>query len=697
MNELKRKERTWDNNKNGIDKGINDGSKSIEKVKYLSREEREKLALERRAREVEEKHQRLQQIQESREKFFEESKTLENDRDKERRRERDRERERRDRDRERREREREKQDQERKDQEKKEQEKKEQELKESERKELEIIKKEYLGLKKEKKKIQKLSEKFKINFDWDEKDDTSQDINPLYSSKLEVRPLFGRGYMGGIDKKEQIKETQKNHSNGDSSKTDSMSLDKKLSTVEKAELPTKHWSEKKLEQMKDRDWRIFKEDFNITTRGGNIPRPIRYWHESSLRKEILEAISFVGYKDPTPIQRQAIPVGLQGRDIIGIAETGSGKTAAFVIPMLEYILQQPKMTPESAVEGPYSLILAPTRELAQQIAEETEKFANFCGLRVLSIIGGISMDEQITIIRRGGEIAIATPGRLNDCLDNRLLVLNQCKYVVLDEADRMIDMGFEPQVRNILDAMPASNLKSEHEDEAILQEGRGYRTTTMYSATMPIGVERLARQYLRRPAYVIIGDVGKVVSRIEQVVEWVRTEEKPRHLVRLLGEGPEPPIIIFVNKKNTADAVGSQVRKLGYKYVILHSGKNQYQRESAITSFKAKQTDILIATDVAARGIDVPGVTHVINYDAPKNKEDYTHRSGRTGRAGLKGLVTTLLTSEDTDLFYDLKKILTEGNYIVPPELANHPAAQCKPGTIPEKKTRRDTIIYAKT
>lgn len=206
-------------------------------------------------------------------------------------------------------------------------------------KELEMIRKRYLGGPREKKKILKLSEKFKFNFEWDLSEDTSVELNPiLEKAKSEIRPLFGRGYIGGIDHKEQDKETKKLDIDKLVGSSNTFHSHKKLTSLERAILPTRNWTEKSLEDMTDRDWRIFKEEFNITTRGGNIPNPIRYWKEASISKNILRALEKFGYKDPSPIQRQAIPVGLQGRDIIGIAETGSGKTAAFVIPMLEYIM-----------------------------------------------------------------------------------------------------------------------------------------------------------------------------------------------------------------------------------------------------------------------------------------------------------------------------------------------------------------------
>ncbi|KAL6042117.1 DNA/RNA helicase, DEAD/DEAH box type, N-terminal [Balamuthia mandrillaris] len=547
----------------------------------------------------------------------------------------------------------------------------------------------YLGLKKPKKKVVKPSEKFKFVFSWDLSEDTSRDLNPLYNNRQEVRPAFGRGFIAGIDQREQLKHMQQ-----EQDKTRISKLEKRLNDYLGKD-SGQHWSEKKLEEMTQRDWRIFKEDYNIAVKGGGIPNPLRSWEESNLPEILLEAIRKAGYKEPSPIQRQAIPIGLQGRDLVGIAETGSGKTAAFVLPMLVYISGLPKMTPEIEAEGPYAVVLAPTRELALQIEQETQKFAGPMDIRTVSVVGGQPIEEQAFQLRKGCELVIATPGRLMDCLERRYTVLNQCNYVVLDEADRMIDMGFEQQVLEILEAMPAETLKSEDENEAAQQEGSvQYRRTTMFSATMPPAVERLSRKYLRRAAFITIGEVGKAAERIDQRVEIVKGEsDKKKRIVDLLYSGIEPPIIIFVNQKKACDVLQRSLDKLGFRATVLHSSKSQEQREYAMEGFKSGKYDILVATDVASRGIDVKGVTHVINYDMAKNIEDYTHRIGRTGRAGSKGVAITFLTNDDADVMYDLKQMLISTGNPVPAELSKHPAAFAKPGAVP--KSRRETVIYS--
>ncbi|KAF3639309.1 putative ATP-dependent RNA helicase DDX23 [Capsicum annuum] len=377
----------------------------------------------------------------------------------------------------------------------------------------------------------------------------------------------------------------------------------------------------------------------------------------------------------------SIPLGLQQRDVIGVAQTGSGKTAAFVLPMLSYITRLPPSSEENGEDGedgPYAVVLAPTRELAQQIEHETVKLAHYLGIKVVSIVGGQSIEEQSFRIRQGCEVVIATPGRLLDFFKRRYCVLNQCNYVVLDEADRMIDMGFEPQVVDVLDAMPSSNMKPRNEDEE-LDEKKIYRTTYMFSATMPLAVERLAGKYLRNHVVVNIGTAGKATDLTTQHVFMVKEPEKMYKLQKLLDRLGNKTAIVFINTKEQVDTVAKNLDKKGHRVTTLHGGKSQEQRGISLEGFRSKRYNVLVATDVASRGIDIPGVAHVINYDMPNNIEAYTHRIGRTGRAGKTGVATTFLTMQDTEVFYDLKQMLTQSNSPVPPELARHEASKFKP------------------
>ncbi|KAJ0631395.1 putative RNA helicase [Helianthus annuus] len=335
---------------------------------------------------------------------------------------------------------------------------------------LKAIKQQYLGSNKPKKRVTKPGEKFRVLFDWENTEDTSRDTNILYQNPHEAMLMFGRGFRAGIDRREQKKLAAKNEKKlrYEIRKKDGIEVAEIYDTFDMR--VDRHWSEKKLDEMTERDWRIFREDFDTSYKGMKTPRPMRSWVESKLSSELLKAVERAGYKTPSPIQIAAIPLGLQQLDVIGVAETGSGKTADFVLPMLTYISRLPPISEENEAEGPYAVVLAPTRELAQQIEEETVKFARYLDIEVVSIVGGQSIEEQGFKIRQGCE----------------------CNYVVLNEADRMIDMCFEPQVVGVLDAMPSSNFKPENEDEW-LDEKRIYRTTYMFSAIMPTAVERLAR------------------------------------------------------------------------------------------------------------------------------------------------------------------------------------------------------------
>ncbi|SCO73166.1 ATP-dependent RNA helicase DDX23, putative [Plasmodium vivax] len=637
-------------------------------------------------------------------------------------------------------------------------------------KELEIIKQQYLGLNKKKKKMQKPSEKFRniFNFEWDQSEDTSKnDTNPLYQNRLEPQLLFGRGYIAGIDVREQRKKNNfydklvqnrinfsvrkgaieegslrrgPHHRGGPNvvsgwesgvaggstngaSSSGAVGLPSRLGPSALANTPNpmehltnpsnhslsrsktgkfiyepkvnniirdvhnKHWSEKKREEMTDRDWRIFREDNEIYIKGGIVPPPIRRWEESNLSSDLLKAIKKAKYEKPTPIQMQAIPIALEMRDLIGIAETGSGKTAAFVLPMLAYVKQLPPLTYETSQDGPYALIIAPSRELAIQIFDETNKFASYCSCRTVAVVGGRNAEAQAFELRKGVEIIIGTPGRIHDCLEKAYTVLNQCNYVILDEADRMMDMGFEDSVHFILDKIPTTNLKSEDDALALQEEmmakagHRLYRLTQMFSATMPPAVERLSRKYLRAPAYISIGDPGAGKRSIEQKLEFTTEGKKKQKLQEILEEY-EAPIIVFVNQKKVADIIAKSISKMKFRAVALHGGKAQELREQTLNSFKNGDFDILVATDVAGRGIDVQGVKLVINFDMPKDIESYTHRIGRTGRAGMKGMAISFVTEQDSHLFYDLKQFLISSNNIVPMELANNPASKVKPGSV---------------
>lgn len=542
---------------------------------------------------------------------------------------------------------------------------------------LEIIKKRYLGQHEVVKKpwMRKSANKNAI-FDWSAADDTSS--APLWSQERDRNGAAGSPARPGSGAQTPVPETA-----GDKY-TDA--LEKRRAG--KGSNDDRHWSEKPLDEMKERDWRIFREDYSISSRGGNIPNPLRSWRESAIPLPILDVIDEIGYKEPSPVQRQAVPIGLQNRDLVGLAKTGSGKTAAFLIPMLTYISHLPPLTEDNRHLGPYALILAPTRELAQQIESEAVRFAKPMGYTTVSIVGGRSVEEQQFNLRNGAQIVIATPGRLKDMIDKSMLVMSQCRYVVMDEADRMVDLGFEIDLTFILDAMPASFAEKEGLPE---DDPKRERVMTLFSATMPPAVERLTRKYLRKPATVIIGNAGEAVDTVEQRVEFVTNEEKRKaRLIDILRNiGLPPPIIVFVNQKKTADMVLKYVQQAGLSGVTLHSGKNQEQREASLQALRDGEVAVLVATDLAGRGIDVPDVSLVLNWQMSDTIEKYVHRIGRTGRAGKTGLAITFLDNNDDEVMYDLKQEIAKSPLsTMNPELARHEAARQK--VTREMKRKRD-------
>ncbi|ESK96873.1 pre-mrna-splicing atp-dependent rna helicase prp28 [Moniliophthora roreri MCA 2997] len=496
--------------------------------------------------------------------------------------------------------------------------------------------------------------------------------------------MFGRGHLAGIDLAHDL------------STQDHLADTRERRKAMKTGIDERHWTEKPLNEMRERDWRIFREDFSISARGGQIPHPLRSWVESSIPPQILECIEKIGYKEPSPIQRQAIPIGLMKRDVIGIAETGSGKTAAFVIPMLAFISSLPPFTEDNRHLGPYALILAPTRELAQQIETESKKFAGPLGFKCVSIVGGRAVEEQQFNLREGAEIIIATPGRLKDVIERHVLVLSQCRYVVMDEADRMVHLGFEADLTFILDKLPAETMAGEDQSMDVDSEGQlrakgRSRVTTLFSATMPPAVERLARKYLKKPAVITIGEAGRAVDTVEQKVEFVSGEErKKQKLLEILNSNLyAPPIIVFVNQKKTADMVAKDLQRANWSTSTLHSGKTQEQREASLQALRDGHADVLVATDLAGRGIDVQDVSLVVNYQMASTIEAYVHRIGRTGRAGKMGTAITFLTNEDDEVMYDLKQEISKSPVSkVPIELAKHEAAQHKVSR--EMKRKRD-------
>ena len=393
---------------------------------------------------------------------------------------------------------------------------------------------------------------------------------------------------------------------------------------------------------------------NIKVRGVEVPKPVQKWAQCGLGVQVLDVIQTLGYEAPTSIQAQAIPAIMSGRDIIGVAKTGSGKTIAFLLPMFRHIKDQ---RPIESLDGPIGLVLSPTRELATQIHRECKPFLKALGLRAVCAYGGAPIKDQIADMKRGAEIVVCTPGRMIDLLtanSGRVTNLRRITYVVLDEADRMFDMGFEPQVMKIL-----SNIRSD-------------KQTVLFSATFPRTMEALARKTLARPVEIIVGGRSVVAPEITQIVEVRQEDQKFIRLLELLGnlyaedKNEDDRALIFVDRQEAADGLLKALMNRGYPCMSIHGGKDQIDRDSTIQDFKAGVVPILIATSVAARGLDVKQLKLVVNYDAPNHLEDYVHRAGRTGRAGNTGTAITFLTEEQDRYAVDIAKALKQSGQAVP-------------------------------
>jgi ATP-dependent RNA helicase DDX46/PRP5 len=393
----------------------------------------------------------------------------------------------------------------------------------------------------------------------------------------------------------------------------------------------------------------------IKVSGKDVPRPVQKWSQCGLTRPILDVIDGLGYEKPTPIQMQALPVIMSGRDVIGVAKTGSGKTMAFVLPMLRHIKDQ---DPVSGDDGPVALIMTPTRELCTQIYSDLLPFAKALKLRAVAAYGGNAIKDQIAELKRGAEIIVATPGRMIDLLaanSGRVTNLKRATYLVLDEADRMFDMGFEPQVMKIF-----NNVRPD-------------RQTILFSATMPRIIDALTKKVLRDPVEITVGGRSVVAPEITQAVEIIEENNKFVRLLELLGElyadDDDVRALIFVERQEKADDLLRELLRRGYGCMSIHGGKDQEDRNSTISDFKKGVCPIMIATSVAARGLDVKQLKLVINYDAPNHLEDYVHRAGRTGRAGNTGTAVTFVTEEQENCAPGIAKALEQSGQPVPERL----------------------------
>src|SRR6266550_2160229 len=351
-----------------------------------------------------------------------------------------------------------------------------------------------------------------------------------------------------------------------------------------------------------------------------------------LSPSVLAAISDAGYTVPTPIQRQAIPLIVQGRDVMGLAQTGTGKTAAFTLPIVNRLLDGPRRT--------RVLVLTPTRELCIQVEESVRKYAKHAPLGVVPVYGGVPLEPQEKKLRAGVDIVVATPGRLIDHLERQNVVFDDLEVLVLDEADRMLDMGFAPQINRVVSNVPP------------------YRQTLLFSATMPPEVEALARKYLRKPIVVQVGARSAAASTVTHAVYPVPREKKNALLVELLTGKVHDSVLIFSKTKHGADRIVRDLEKAGVRATAMHADKTQAQRTRALQDFKDGKINVLVATDIAQRGLDISGITHVINYDVPQQAEDYVHRIGRTGRAAREGDAFTFMAPDEIAMVKSIERVI---------------------------------------
>jgi ATP-dependent RNA helicase RhlE len=373
-----------------------------------------------------------------------------------------------------------------------------------------------------------------------------------------------------------------------------------------------------------------------STLPANAPATITF-AELSLAEPLLRALGEKNYTVPSPIQAKAIPFLLQGRDLIGVAQTGTGKTAAFALP----ILQRLAMNPAPATpKRPRVLVLAPTRELAAQIQQSFSAYGKFMKLSSAVVFGGVSISPQIRALARGVDVLIATPGRLQDLERSRHVILDKVEVFVLDEADRMLDLGFVHEIKRIITKLPPK------------------RQSLLFSATMPLAIQELAASIVHNPARVEVTPAATTVERIDQKVCHVNRGDKSKLLVHMINQHPQGLVLVFVRMKHMANKLVDQLFKDGVKAEAIHGNKSQGARERALENFRAGRSRVLVATDIAARGIDVKGIALVVNYDLPEEPESYVHRIGRTARAGMDGIAIAFCDSSERNLLRNVERLI---------------------------------------
>lgn len=393
----------------------------------------------------------------------------------------------------------------------------------------------------------------------------------------------------------------------------------------------------------------------VEVSGNDAPDPIDVYSAETIGDDLFRNTQLCGYSRPTPVQKYSCPIGSAGRDLMACAQTGSGKTAGFLFPIIMAMIKNGgKEAPDNGRRQVYpeALILAPTRELAQQIFDEGRRFTYCTGIAAVCIYGGAEVREQLRQIERGCDLLVATPGRLVDLIERGRLGMENIQFVVLDEADRMLDMGFEPQIRRIV-------------EESGMPQGDD-RQTMMFSATFPAQIQRLASDFLRDYIFLTVGRVGSASKDVTQTVEYVEERDKLDAVMKFLLTIEDGLILIFTETKRNCDYLEDMLCAKGFPACSIHGDKSQREREEALRSFKRGITPVMAATDVASRGLDIPNVTQVINFDLPTNIDDYVHRIGRTGRAGNTGNALSFVNEKNSGIIRELREMLDENDQQVP-------------------------------
>lgn len=398
----------------------------------------------------------------------------------------------------------------------------------------------------------------------------------------------------------------------------------------------------------------------VETSGSDVPPPIEEYTLDTIGDDLMRNTQLCGYSKPTPVQKYSVPIGTLGRDLMACAQTGSGKTAGFLFPVIMTMIKNGGTPPPGGGSGrrtyPQALILAPTRELASQIHEEARRFTYCTGIASVVVYGGADIRDQLRQMERGCDLLVATPGRLVDLIERGRVSMECIKFLVLDEADRMLDMGFEPQIRRIVE-----------------QEGMPYgdeRQTMMFSATFPNNIQRLAGDFMRDYIFLTVGRVGAASKDVTQTVEYVEDRDKLETLMRFLLTVEEGLILIFVETKRSCDYIEDVLCSKGFPACSIHGDKSQREREDSLRSFKRGHTPVMVATDVASRGLDIPNVTNVVNFDLPNSIDDYVHRIGRTGRAGNTGAALAFVNEKNGSVVRELRELLEENDQECPPWLS---------------------------